>query len=205
MRAVPVHLDPTLPGWAPLAHAPARYILSRTGRYAHIPRSVAATNHLDRHGRHILAATTWCGQPAPRHPRWADDYEPPRELCGTCHGRALGYDPTAPGIGFHPTRTLRALDGRVWCPGPRRRLDIPTDSHRGALCLLCGHRDKYTIHGSRGYHAGHLAMRRHRLDDNAEALVWCPSCGWKNLTREGDTIRCTTWRCEWATTIGGAS
>lgn len=190
-----LHLDPVMPGCVPLQAAPAKYLVGGPESYAHLPRSIAV-------GRYTYAHT-WCGvsrrTDGGGRARWTDD-PAGRPVCGTCLGRSMGYDPDDPSCTFRPTLTLTSLKGRRWCPGARS-LWVERD-HRNGTCLLCGHEGRITWRKA-GYCASDPALERHQ-PASEEALVHCPSCGWRRLDLWGGLIRCQTWQCEFTLPVSEA-
>lgn len=182
-----LHLDPTCPGWQPLAHAPGRYIVGRSAEYVHLPRSLAV-------GPHGAIAQSWCGQShrMSGSARWANDYDPDvHVLCGTCLGRALGYTDQQPAVAFRPTRTLNSLARYRHCPGPRLDLFVELDDRNG-FCILCGHVGR--VNANRGWNAWGCHLEPHRPAVET-ALVYCPSCGYRDLVVHDGVVSCRAWQC----------
>lgn len=186
-----LHDDPCIPGATPLTEAPHPYVAGRNGEYVHIPRS-----GYDATGRKWVSVRSWCGQQfrVGSDAKWMPGVPPGRLLCGTCYGRSLGYDDAAPGIAHRPTLTIRRLvhPARRWCPGRRLGLWVERAGHRNAECLLCGYVGRWNC--SQGWNAYGVDIEPHEPIVD-EALVWCPTCGWRHLRLVGAVVTCGAFGC----------
>lgn len=143
--------------------------------YWHIPRSVAARKGDEQYELHVIL---WCGawRRCPPEDLKPTPY-PGARLCGTCDGRANGYERRA-GLIFSP-RGL--FDAPKRCPallaGMERR------------CPFCGGKASYR-HG--GWCSDQVPHKPGPLlADNAHP---CPHHGWRFAVRDGSRIICKDWR-----------
>lgn len=155
------HVD-TLPRWA-MPEAPEGYW--------HIPRS--AEVHYEDYG----AVRFWCGQQ-----RWMlfsrmTNQTPPTMRCGTCEGRASGYESKGDGAIFSPRSHF---DAPKVCPWTIR-------GDRDDRCPFCGGKPRYR----RSY--VHYDEVQHRPGEWIASVPPCPRHGWKYMRRVGDQLRCQDW------------
>lgn len=129
----------------------------------------------------------WCGQHASDHQglMLSDEIPADEPLCATCHGRALGADPSRPDLIFLP----RAHRRPKICPASQTRqyADDQGAWNRGT-CLACGEVVKLRAHG--GPWNGGWGVQRHAPGPGLPDP--CPFHGWRHLTfsRDGAMCRC---------------
>lgn len=161
-----------------LTEGPA-YARSRGGSRWHRVRS-AARFHIDGQDGHT-SYHGWCGQSlSSSHARAVDVPDDGAPVCGTCEGRALGYDPERPGLLFTPD----TLTPPRFCPS--RTLFVDAGSNVGR-CLVCQQLAPVKVHGWNGY----PKLQQHVALD---LVPGCPFHAWRYLVAAGESAvcRCST-------------
>jgi hypothetical protein len=106
-------------------------------------------------------------------------------VCGTCEGRALGFDPKRPGLLFTPA----TLAPPRFCPN--RTLFEDAGSNVGR-CLACQQFAPVKVHGWNGY-------PKLQLHVALELVAGCPFHAWRYLVEADGSVVC---RCSIESTRG---
>lgn len=139
--------------------------------YWHIPRSA------ERHVADFGYVRFWCGVSRPMSFAKMTNKTPPAMRCGTCEGRANGYEQRDGAI-FRPRSPF---DLPKLCPGSMG------DDHSDRLCSYCG--GKRTGH----YDGGGWREGWHRTAEGLSRYTPCPRHGWRFTRVVDGKLTC----CEW--------
>lgn len=157
-----------------LTEGPA-YARSGAGSRWHRVRS--ATRNIVEGVPGTIAYHAWCGQLLySGRSRALDAPDDGAPVCGTCEGRALGYDPARPELLFTPETLIPPR----WCPARRLYEDVGINVGR---CLACGQLVPVKVYGWNG----RPKLQQH---EPLELVPGCPFHAWRYLVAAGETAVC---------------